>query len=149
MADTFSKQERSQIMSKVKSNKNKSTELKLIAFFKSHHIIGWRRNRKIFGKPDFVFPSSRIAVFVDGCFWHGHTCRNVTPASNKDYWTAKIERNKKRDALVSDNLTAKNWKVIRLWECSLKKQDILENELSMLLVNASQIKSNIQEREKS
>lgn len=132
MADTFSTQERSQIMSKVKSKKNKSTELKLIAFFKSRKIIGWRRNSKLFGKPDFVFPALRVAIFVDGCFWHGHTCRNVTPASNKDYWTAKIDRNKKRDILVSETLTAKNWKVVRIWECALRKQDILETELSLL-----------------
>ncbi len=133
MADTFSTQERSQIMSKVKSKKNKSTELKLIAFFKSRKIIGWRRNSKLFGKPDFVFPALRVAIFVDGCFWHGHTCRNVTPASNKDYWTAKIDRNKKRDLLVSETLKAKNWKLVRIWECTLRKQDILETELSLLL----------------
>lgn len=133
MADTFSTQERSQIMSKVKSKKNKSTELKLISFFKSRKIKGWRRNSKLFGKPDFVFPALRVAIFVDGCFWHGHMCRNVTPASNKDYWTAKIDRNKKRDILVSETITAKNWKVIRIWECTLRKQDILETELSQLL----------------
>ena len=80
MADTFSREERSNIMRKVKSAKNKSTEIKLIRYFKSRNITGWRRNYKLFGKPDFVFPKKRLAVFADGCFWHGHNCRRCVPA---------------------------------------------------------------------
>ena len=90
MADTFSHEERSKIMLQVKSVGNKSTELKLISLFKAHKIIGWRRNYKIFGKPDFVFPQKKIAIFVDGCFWHGHNCRNTSPEDNKAYWVKKI-----------------------------------------------------------
>lgn len=119
MADIFSKEERSLIMRKVKSNRNKSTELKLIKIFKENNITGWRRNFKLFGKPDFVFPKKRVALFLDGCFWHGHDCRNTKPKQNADYWSEKIERNKNRDKKVVDILTDKNWVVIRIWECDL------------------------------
>jgi DNA mismatch endonuclease Vsr len=70
MVDTFSKTERSRIMSRVKSKNNKSTELGFISIIKEKNIIGWRRNYPLIGKPDFVFPKQRIAIFIDGCFWH-------------------------------------------------------------------------------
>lgn len=108
-------------MRAVRSSGNKSTELKLIDYFKKFHITGWRRNYKLFGKPDFVFPKKRLAIFVDGCFWHGHDCRNTKPADNADYWRSKIARNKKRDELVSSTLKEKGWRVIRIWECQIKK----------------------------
>ena len=119
--DTVSTQERSRIMSKVKARDNKSTELKLIKLFKDYGIKGWRRNYPLKGKPDFVFPKSRLIIFVDGCFWHGchEHCR--IPESNRDYWVAKINRNKKRDRLISKELRGKNWTVIRVWEHELKK----------------------------
>lgn len=121
MADVFSESQRSEIMRAVKSRGNKSTELKLIEIFKNLRIRGWRRGYKLFGNPDFVFSKRRIAVFVDGCFWHGHNCRNTKPAANADYWNKKIERNVNRDILVSQTLTEKDWKVIRIWECQIKK----------------------------
>lgn len=126
MTDTFTKRERSQIMKKVKSSKNKSTELRLIELFKHNSIKGWRRNFKLFGKPDFVFPKLRVAVFADGCFWHGHNCRNLKPEQNKEYWTQKIKRNMERDQLVTETLTAKNWTVLRIWECQIKKGEVEE-----------------------
>lgn len=66
-------------MSRVRSKNNKSTELKLIQIFKENGITGWRRNYKVKGHPDFVFLDKKIAIFVDGCFWHGHDCRNTRP----------------------------------------------------------------------
>jgi DNA mismatch endonuclease (patch repair protein) len=71
MVDTVTPEKRSKIMAKVKSHGNKSTELKLIKIFKEYGIKGWRRKYRVFGNPDFVFPRSRLAIFVDGCFWHG------------------------------------------------------------------------------
>jgi DNA mismatch endonuclease (patch repair protein) len=130
MVDTFTKEERSQIMRQVKSSRNKSTELKLIQFFKDNSIKGWRRNLKLFGKPDFVFPLTKKVVFVDGCFWHGHLCRNTKPKANKDYWQQKISRNKKRDRAVTKTLTSNGWTVIRIWECQLKNQKALKNKLT-------------------
>lgn len=125
MADTFTKEKRSQIMRQVKSSRNKSTELKLIQFFKDNSIKGWRRNFKLFGKPDFVFPLTKKVVFVDGCFWHGHNCRNTTPKDNENYWQQKISGNKKRDKIVTKTLTTKGWTVIRIWECQLKDKNTL------------------------
>jgi DNA mismatch endonuclease, patch repair protein len=131
MADTFSKEKRSHIMRQVKSSRNKSTELNLIRFFKAYQIRGWRRNLKLFGKPDFVFPSKKIVVFADGCFWHGHNCRNTKPKDNKNYWEDKIKHNKQRDEVVTTHLTKNGWKVIRLWECKLKNNTFLYKKLKM------------------
>ena len=131
MADVFTKSKRSEVMRAVKSRGNKSTELKLIEIFKIVKITGWRRNYKLFGKPDFVFPKQRLAIFLDGCFWHGHDCRNTKPANNADYWRVKIERNKMRDEFVSKNLTDKGWRVTRIWECGIKKNS-LPKELDFL-----------------
>jgi len=124
MADVFTKEKRSQIMRQVRSNSNKTTELLLIKIFKKNKIIGWRRNVDLIGKPDFVFPKLKIVVFVDGCFWHGHSCRNTKPEDNKEYWRSKISRNKGRDKDVTNKLTNKGWQVIRLWECELKSEEL-------------------------
>ncbi|MDR2950232.1 MAG: very short patch repair endonuclease [Prevotella sp.] len=134
MADVFTKEERSQIMRQVKSSRNKSTELKLVAFFKANNIKGWRRNYKLFGKPDFTFPKNKLVIFVDGCFWHGHNCRNTKPKDNADYWIKKIERNKKRDLEVTQTLSKKGWKVVRFWECELKNTVLLKEKLTSDLV---------------
>jgi len=108
-------------MRSVKSSGNRSTELKLIQMFDNYGIKGWRRNYKLVGKPDFVFLKARVVVFADGCFWHGHNCRNTKPVDNADYWQGKIEKNKQRDREVTENLEQKNWFVIRIWECEIKK----------------------------
>lgn len=133
MADTFTREERSKIMRQVKSRSNKSTELKLIEFFRENSIKGWRRNFKLFGKPDFVFPRNNKAVFVDGCFWHGHDCRNTKPKDNIDYWRQKLARNKKRDELVTLTLMSKGWDVIRIWECELKTHKLLSSKISIVV----------------
>lgn len=125
MVDIFTKEQRSHIMQQVKSSCNKSTELRLISYFKANHIIGWRRNFKLFGNPDFTFPKIKTVVFVDGCFWHGHNCRNTKPQDNIDYWKQKIENNRKRDIEVSKTLQQRSWKVIRIWECELKNAELL------------------------
>ena len=134
MADEFDKEKRYEIMRAVKSSKNKSTEEKLIAYFKENKITGWRRNYKVYGKPDFVLPDLRIAIFVDGCFWHGHNCRNTHPEQNKEYWQRKIGRNMARDKEVTDHLERLGWNVIRIWECEFLKKNrgLLEKRLKAL-----------------
>jgi DNA mismatch endonuclease (patch repair protein) len=74
-------------MSRIRSRANRDTELRMIALFRERGITGWRRNGRVFGKPDFVFPSDRIAVFVDGCFWHRHRgCKFAyTPKSRLEF----------------------------------------------------------------
>ena len=135
MSDIFSSEKRSAVMKAVKSRNTKTTELKMIEIFKELHIIGWRRTYPLIGKPDFVFPKKRIVVFVDGCFWHGHDCRNVTPSDNAEFWEAKRLYNKKHDEEVTQTLVQKNWTVIRIWECELKKKnrELLLEKISMLL----------------
>lgn len=124
MADVFSPEVRSRVMSKIRSTGNASTELKLKEIFRVKKIKGWRRNFPLYGKPDFVFPKKRIAVFVDGCFWHGHDCKNLKPKSNLDYWSQKIQRNQARDKAVTKTLRQKKWRVVRIWECSIKKGEL-------------------------
>jgi DNA mismatch endonuclease (patch repair protein) len=122
MTDVFSIEKRSQIMRKVKSTQNNSTELRLIQFFKDNGIKGWRRNYPLPGKPDFVFPKLRIVIFADGCFWHGHDCRNTKPKQNAEYWLNKIEKNKQRDKEIVQILAERKWVVIRIWECEINKK---------------------------
>lgn len=135
VADVFSKSKRSQIMKCVKSSGNKSTEMKLIQYFNAHHITGWRRHYKVKGHPDFVFLSKRIAVFVDGCFWHGHNCRNTRPTENAEYWDKKREKNIQHDKEITELFEARGWMVIRIWECELKKKNskILEEKMRPLM----------------
>ena len=133
MVDTFTREKRSEIMTSVKSSGNKSTELKLIKTFKLYGISGWRRKYGLFGNPDFVFPKKRIVLFADGCFWHGHDCRQLIPATNKNYWIEKILRNKKRDKLVTESLIEDGWDVLRLWECKIKQKILSQKVVTKLL----------------
>ncbi len=124
MTDTVSEKKRSEIMKANKPKGNKSTELRLIQLFRQLNMKGWRRNYKIAGSmPDFVFHKKRIAVFADGCFWHGHNCRNLTPKQNSEYWQKKIENNRIRDKQINERLERKGWKVIRIWECEIKEKN--------------------------
>ena len=138
MADVYDKQKRSFVMRQVKSHGNKSTEVRLISIFKANSISGWRRNYAVKGHPDFVFLKKKVAVFVDGCFWHGHDCRNTKPSDNKEYWDKKRERNIKRDKEVTASFEARGWTVIRIWECELKNKnaDILMEKIKPLMDNA-------------
>jgi len=119
MTDVFSKNKRSEVMSRIRSRGNRDTELALIAFFRKHHIIGWRRNRPLPGKPDFVFPAAHLIIFVDGCFWHGCKSHSKPPQTNCDYWSKKLRRNRQRDQSVARLLRNRGWRVIRLWEHDL------------------------------
>lgn len=123
MADVFDSDKRSEIMSRVRSGDNKSTELRLIQVFKEYGIKGWQRHYKVKGHPDFVFLKDRIAVFVDGCFWHGHDCRNTKPTDNSDYWLKKRERNIRHDKEISARFKQRGWVVVRVWECELLKKN--------------------------
>jgi len=121
MTDVFCSAKRSNVMSLIRGSGNRDTELRMIALFRAHGFIGWRRNAKLFGKPDFIFPKHRVAVFVDGCFWHRHPgCKfSYTPKSRAEFWLPKFERNVVRDRLVTRTLRKAGWKVVRVWECQL------------------------------
>ena len=117
--DTVFRRRRSKIMAAVKSRGNVSTEGAVRRIFLANGITGWRRHlNSIPGKPDFTFRSARVAVFVDGCFWHGcKSCRrNITPSTNSEYWRQKIKRNQKRDRKITTELQKAHWHVVRIWE---------------------------------
>ncbi len=107
-------------MSRVKSAGNRSTEAAFVALMRERGITGWRRNQPLFGKPDFVFRKARIAVFIDGCFWHACQKHCRMPASNRDYWERKIGRNAERDRKVTRELRQQGWTVVRIWEHEIK-----------------------------
>ena len=123
MADTLTPRERSARMSLVRSSGNKETELRLAEIFRRHHVDGWRRKFDTFGKPDFVFPRIRVAVFVDGCFWHGCPRHRRIPKSKRRWWAEKIDRNKARDRIVVRTLRKKGWFVLRVWEHELARKN--------------------------
>lgn len=106
-------------MSLVRSNRNASTELRLVSLFRENGIKGWRRGSKLVGRPDFVFPKQRLVIFVDGCFWHGCPRHARIPKSRAAFWMLKLSQNKKRDRIVNRWLRAKAWHVMRIWECAL------------------------------
>ena len=118
--DTVKKRERSRIMSRIRSKENRSTELLLRALLVRYAMRGWKvRPADVFGKPDFVFMRERVAVFVDGAFWHGAPDFNRFPKSRIQYWEPKIQGNRRRDKLVSSTLRHRGWAVLRFWDTDL------------------------------
>jgi DNA mismatch endonuclease (patch repair protein) len=136
MPDVFTKKKRSQVMATIRSKGNKDTELKLIAIFRVAKITGWRRYQSVAGKPDFVFWRERLAVFVDGCFWHGCPKHGRKPGSNRAYWLPKLRRNRKRDLAVTRNLSKNGWAVLRVWEHDLSNPPRLALRISIALDRA-------------
>lgn len=121
MSDNLSPENRRRTMRAVKS-KNTYLERALFGMLAGMRLRGWKKNvSSIRGKPDVVFEIERVAVFVDGCFWHGCPyCRRPMPATNRDYWERKIGRNVERDKRVQGELESIGWKVIRIWEHEMR-----------------------------
>lgn len=117
--DLFTKAKRSEVMSRIRSVGNKSTELRLIEIFRHYGIRGWRRRQRVVGNPDFVFRKQMVCIFVDGCFWHGCPRCYKHPTSNVDYWEGKLRRNRSRAILVNRKLREAGWCVLRIWEHQL------------------------------
>lgn len=127
--DVFDKEKRSLVMSRIRSVGAKSTELKLRSMLEEAGYSHWQEHDpSLPGRPDFSFPEAKVAVFVDGCFWHGcpHCHDGHIPKSNCAYWSGKIARNKRRDRRVSTQLRRLGWTVIRVWECRLKENPARE-----------------------
>jgi DNA mismatch endonuclease, patch repair protein len=123
MVDIWSVAKRSEVMGRIRSSGNVKTELRLVAIMRQHRISGWRRNQPLIGKPDFVFRPERLAVFVDGCFWHGCPKCYRAPSSNQAYWTPKIAGNITRDKRVAARLRREGWQVIRIREHQLQRPE--------------------------
>jgi DNA mismatch endonuclease, patch repair protein len=129
MADVFTKEKRSEVMSHIRGKGNKDTELVMVRILRRNHISGWRRNQALLGKPDFVFPKQKIALFVDGCFWHGCPLHSTMPKNNQGFWKKKLLGNKDRDEFVTRGLSSSGWKVIRVWEHELSNPDLVSKRI--------------------
>lgn len=99
----------------------------MVRLLRLHAISGWRRHLPLPGRPDFAWRRARVAVFVDGCFWHGHNCgnKNLTPKANALLWQTKFGKNKRRDRKVNTQLREMGWSVVRIWECTLQKKPLI------------------------
>lgn len=149
MSDVFTREKRSDVMSRIRGRGNRDTELALAKLFRQNRITGWRRHLKIkldqprivvlkstkqnqrnkpktraqlVVHPDFVFHKQRTVVFVDGCFWHGCPKHSNMPANNQAFWEKKLNGNKARDRFVNRGLRNAGWKVIRIWEHDIAKR---------------------------
>ena len=145
MPDIFTKAKRSDVMARIRSRGNRNTELALVRVFRAERITEWRRHVQIVGRaallrgpnitaaqqrrptvrvrPDFVFRKPRLAVFVDGCFWHACPKHATKPKNNRPFWQRKLSANKQRDVLVTQTLRRGGWRVLRVWEHELARKN--------------------------
>lgn len=135
MSDIFTPQQRSRIMSRIRSVETAPE----ILVRKSIFALGYRyrkNDKRLPGKPDIVFPKYKTAVFVHGCFWHGHEdCKNArVPETHTQYWVEKLAYNKKRDKLNCNKLKNQGWQVVIAWECEVEQNlnAVLERILKAL-----------------
>ena len=139
MADVFTAKKRSEVMSRIRGRGNKDTELALAKIFRKRGVTGWRRHQPLFGRPDFTFRRRRIAVFVDGCFWHACPKHSTMPSNNQEFWRAKLAANTQRDRLVTKTLRKEGWHVIRLWEHDLAQGGRSRSKLERALTTLEQL----------
>lgn len=101
-----------------------------LAIRRGLHSRGFRfrlHSDKVAGKPDLILPRWRAAIFVHGCFWHGHDCHLFKmPSTRQEFWSAKLERNRVRDRIVAEQLSADGWRCLAIWECALKGRTRLD-----------------------
>jgi DNA mismatch endonuclease (patch repair protein) len=133
--DVFTPEQRSAVMRRVKG-RDTAPELKV-------RRLLWRMGARyrlhrqdLPGKPDIVLPGRKLAIFVHGCFWHGHDCTRGArvPKANRDYWLGKVGRNRARDIDSRAKLEARGWRVLVVWECTLKDEIELEAVLKAALI---------------
>jgi len=120
VTDWLTREQRSRNMASIRSKGNRTTERAFLSILREARISGWRRHLKLPGKPDFVFRSSRLAIFIDGCFWHGCPRCYHLPQDNRSYWKKKVVGNRLRDRRSSRELSLLGWRVFRIWEHTLK-----------------------------
>ena len=120
--DIVDKATRSRYMAAVKSRGNKSTEEVMARLLRRQRLAGWRRHMSLEGTPDFCWPKRKVALFVDGCFWHGCPRCYKPPKSNVKYWLSKVAGNRRRDRRVDASLRRKGWSVIRVRECMIEDE---------------------------
>ena len=127
MTDVFSPEKRSAVMARVKG-RDTAPELKARRLLRAMGLAYRLHRKDLPGAPDIVLPRPKVAMFVHGCFWHGHDCARGArvPKQNRDYWTAKIARNRARDQRTEAALLAMGWRPLILWECELKDEAALQ-----------------------
>lgn len=128
MADVVTPEMRSRMMAGIRARNTKPELL----IRKGLHCLGLRflvHDKRLPGKPDLVFPRWKAAIFVNGCFWHGHNCRLFKlPSTRTDFWRAKINANKERDSAAIQNLEDSRWRALTVWECQIKGRSAHEIE---------------------
>lgn len=150
MSDTLTKEKRSELMSHIRSTNTKPEVALRHALWRQG--FRYRMNLKgLPGSPDIVLPKHRTAVFVHGCFWHGHKgCKEFTvPKTNTEFWVKKIKRNQERDQEVWRQLEAEGWSVVIVWECDLAKakfNETVERIVSEIISNGNTYRRHQEER---
>lgn len=130
--------DRSEVMRRVKS-RNTTPERRVRAALRALGYPGYRLHRSdLPGRPDIAFIGRRRAIFIHGCFWHGHLCQRGArvPKTNRDYWLAKIERNRARDRHALEALDAAGWRSLVIWECELRDADLSDRLAAFLAPDA-------------
>ena len=135
-ADVFSEEKRSAVMRAVKARdtapeRTVRAAVRALGFARRYRLDG----RGLPGKPDLAFSASRKAIFVHGCFWHGHDCKRGAraPKDNASYWSAKIARNRARDMTTLEALKKLGWKALVIWECETRDPTHMRRRLSVFL----------------
>lgn len=134
MTDVYDADKRSAVMRQVKGSG--TTPERTLRRLLTGLGARYRLNRKdLPGSPDIVLPGRRLAIFAHGCFWHGHDCARGArvPKTNRDYWLAKVGRNRIRDAAAAEALSGSGWRVEVIWECEMKDEAALADRLARLL----------------
>ena len=143
MKDSLSKAERSARMAKIKSQGAESTEGAVESVLRSRGIRGWYKHpHHVIGRPDFYFPRLKLALFVDGCFWHGcPKCSRRIPRTRTHFWAEKLEMNRKRDLRVRRALGRAGISTMRIWEHDIgKKLWVKRLTLRINTINANRYK---------
>ncbi|HRD27789.1 MAG TPA: DNA mismatch endonuclease Vsr [Caulobacter sp.] len=134
MTDVYDSAKRSAVMRRVKSRDTtpEKTVRRLLTGLGARYRL---HRRDLPGRPDIVMAGRRLAIFVHGCFWHGHDCPRGgrVPRANRDYWLAKVGRNRERDIASRAALEAAGWRVEAIWECEMKDEAALRERLARML----------------
>jgi len=129
LSDIYSKQKRSEIMSKI-SGKETKPEILVRKYLFSEGFRFRKNDKRLPGRPDIVLPKYKIVIFIHGCFWHGHHCKAAKlPETNKEFWKSKINSNIERDKKNQRELRKLGWKVIVIWQCELKNKKLTAKKL--------------------
>ena len=120
-------------MARIRGKGNRTTELQMVSALRSARLGGWRRHMRLPGTPDLAFPKEKVALFLDGCFWHGCPRCYRPPKHNAAFWKKKLQRNRERDKRVAKQLRTMGWKVVRVWEHSIRSPNRIVSRLRRTL----------------